>query len=172
MRGWWPGARAGLRIFTPPAPNNYRNIRNNCRKPCGTRQGPFRITRNTSATQAKLAGDSVAQRELNRIAPATPDVLPLLECCGVADKTAIFRGLPGDEFIGSLPDFLPELPCRRRAKYFLKNLFTAKRVSITVLGLQEKQVPWMRTPDSDAGNATPMAASREPRHLGLPPESL
>jgi hypothetical protein len=53
---------------------------------------------------------------------------------------------PGDEFIGSLPDFLPELPCRRRAKYFLKKLFTAKRVSITVLGLQKKQVRWMRTP--------------------------
>jgi hypothetical protein len=44
----------------------------------------------------------------------------------------------------------------------LKNLFTAKRVSITVLGLQKKQVRWMRTPDSDAGNATPW----------LPPESL
>jgi hypothetical protein len=92
--------------FSPRQPPKFcRNIRNNCRKPCGPRQRAFRITRNTSATQAKLAGDSVAQRELNRIAPATPDVLPVLECCGVADKTAIFRGLPGDEFIGSLPDF-------------------------------------------------------------------
>jgi hypothetical protein len=45
----------------------------------------LRIVRNKSATRAKHAGDFVAQREFIRNAPATPDALSLLECCGVAD---------------------------------------------------------------------------------------
>jgi hypothetical protein len=35
---------------------------------------------------------SVAQREFIRNAPATPNSLFLLECCGVADQTAILGG--------------------------------------------------------------------------------
>jgi hypothetical protein len=81
--------------FSPRQPPKFcRNIRNNCQKPCGPRQRAFRITRNKSATQAKLAGDSVAQRKFIRNAPATPDALSPLECCGVADKMATL-GLPG-----------------------------------------------------------------------------
>jgi hypothetical protein len=105
--------------FSPRQPPKFcRNIRNNCRKPCGTRQGAFRITRNTSATQAKLAGDSVAQRELNRNAGRLATARMLRR----GGSNINFSRLPGDEFIGSLPDFLPELPCRRRAKYFFEKL--------------------------------------------------
>jgi hypothetical protein len=64
----------------------------------------FRVTHNGHATRAKHTGDLVAQSDFIRIAPATPDALSPLECCGVADKMATL-GLPGDEFIGSLPDF-------------------------------------------------------------------
>ena len=38
--------------------------------------------------RAKHAGGFVAQLEFIRIVPATPDALSLLECCGVADKSA------------------------------------------------------------------------------------
>ena len=43
----------------------------------------MRITR-TNPHRSRNAGDSVSQRELIRIAPATPVALSRLECCGVA----------------------------------------------------------------------------------------
>jgi len=60
---------------------------------CHAGQGPVRggSIRNIPATLEKRAGDFVAQREFIRITPATPEALPLLECCGVADVAAISR---------------------------------------------------------------------------------
>jgi hypothetical protein len=82
--------------FSPRQPPKFcRNIRNSCRKPCGTRRRAFRIIRNTSETPAKRAGDYVAQREFIRIAPATPEAITALESCGVADQTTIFGAAPG-----------------------------------------------------------------------------
>lgn len=66
--------------------------------------------------------------------------------------------------------FLPVLLCRWHAQILFCELCLHRTVPcIKVLGLQET---WVRTPDIDVGNATLMAASREPRHLGLPTESL
>jgi hypothetical protein len=161
----------------------------------------LRITRNGLATQAEHVGAPVAQRKFIRNAGRLVSARMLrrggqnADVPGTAwrgnwtslrgrhrgpasrhtDRHHTYASLtrpPGDVCVRSLPDLYTRTPLPAACKIFLKNLFTAKRVSITVLGLQEKQVPRMRTPDIDAGNATPMAASREPRHLGLPPESL
>ena len=59
------------------------------------RRRAFRVICDGTATQAKHAGDFVAQREFIRIAPATPEAMSLLESCGVADKMAISGGCPG-----------------------------------------------------------------------------
>jgi len=67
-----------------PPPKICRNIRNNCRLPMGTRQRVLRIIRDGPATQAKRAGDSVAQRKFIRNSPATPEAMSPIECCGVA----------------------------------------------------------------------------------------
>jgi hypothetical protein len=131
MRGWLPGAG-----FSPRQPPKFcRNIRNNCRKPCGTRQRAFRITRNTSATRAKLAGDSVAQRELNRNAESLVPARMLRR----GGSNINFSRLPGDEFIGSLPDFFTRTPLPATCKiFFLKNLLTQNCDAINLAGLQEK----------------------------------
>ena len=88
--------RRGVSGFSPRQPPEIcRNIRNNHRLPMRTRARVLRIIRIGHATQAKRAGDTVAQHKFIRIAPATPKAMSLLESCGVADKTAISGGCPG-----------------------------------------------------------------------------
>ena len=85
--------------FSPrQTPKICRNIRNNCLLPTGTRPGAFRIIRIIPATPAKHAGDSVAQREFIHNVAATPLTLLVLECCSVADQTAIL----GSAHLGKL----------------------------------------------------------------------
>ena len=80
--------RGNSPYFQPVSPRKFRaTSANNCLLPTGTRPGAFRIIRIIPATPAKHVGDFVAQRELIRNGPATPESMSLLECCGVADKT-------------------------------------------------------------------------------------
>jgi hypothetical protein len=174
---WQPPSHARLvarRAGTSPDfhPAGLRNFAATSATTAGSHAGQGRERFGSPATHPQRGRNSPVTPLRNANSSATPDALSPLECCGVADKTAIFRGLPGDEFIGSLPDFLPELPCRRRAKYFFEKLvYSETCLPLQYSAFKRNRCHGCAPPIVTQGMrhhgclqraSTPRAASREP----------